>query len=116
MTGNRDTYTVTLTVKVPHGTPADSVREAAELDAIAAEEASADWLVTVHSVVKGAPAPKRKRKSDRRVIVRVADGHGGPAGRPHRGDPDRAMLGRVTGQGQAGGAGIRPRRGRGRRA
>jgi hypothetical protein len=78
VTGNRDTYTVTLTVKVPHGTPADSVREAAELDAIAAEEASADWLVTVHSVVKGAPAPKRKRKSDRRVIVREEDpGNGG---------------------------------------
>jgi hypothetical protein len=32
----------------------------------------------VHSVAKGAPAPGRKRKSDRRVIIREEDpGNGG---------------------------------------
>jgi hypothetical protein len=79
MSDNRDTYTV----KAPHGTSADSIRtimmtDAAMLEDHVSTDASADWSVTVHSVAKGAPAPGRKRKSDRRVIIREEDpGNGG---------------------------------------
>lgn len=61
-----DTYTVTLTVSVPPGTPEEHVRNVASyLASVTPDLArdSGDWLAQVESVVKGVPPEECARPS-----------------------------------------------------